>query len=162
MGMFVGMFRTTIYEISTTKPIEELNDDEEFEEAPDTLTMKVNGCILTALKAEITYEYLKSVGFNWGKHLKLKDPHSWSTLPTDGYWRGYIKHDACGMNLRLIYHFPNEFENTNSVALHLIWDRPGIKSKLFPASEVNSMIDTWQSAIEKEIKAAGLVLKKRC
>lgn len=152
----MGMFRSTSYEISTTKSsVSGENDDEE-----EDLKTKVNDCIFTALNAEISTAFLKSVDFYWGKDYKLKDPHSWSALPTDGYWWGFIKHDACGMKLRLIYHFL--FENTNSVALDLIWDRPGIKSKLFPASEVNSMIDTWQSAIEKEIKAAGLILKKRC
>jgi len=138
----VGPFRRTEYEISTNKASESEYEFEKIEE----LKQEVHECIFKALDA-------------YGAGYPPKAPHSWFTLPSDGYWSGFRKHDASGMKLRLIYHFP--FENAKSVTLALLWDRPGIKSKLFPASEVNSLIDTWQSAIERKIRKSGLNLKKQ-
>ena len=134
----MGAFRRTEYEISTTKASESQYEFEKIEE----LKQEVHDCIFKALDA-------------YG----AEDPHSWIALPSDGYWAGFRKHDASGMKIRLIYHFP--FESAKSVTLALIWDRPGIKSKFFPASEANLLVDTWQSAIEREIRKSGSNLKKQ-
>lgn len=80
---------------------------------------------------------------------------------TDGYWRGFIRNDSCGITLQLIYHFPYTFTyDSGPVTLNMIWSRPGIKSKFFPKRQVNSLISKWQSAIEEKFRMAGLNYKQ--
>ncbi len=72
---------------------------------------------------------------------------------SDGFYRGFMRDDSSGIRLQLTYWMS---DNSDSIILCMMWDRPGIKSKFFSRSEVNSLINIWESAIEKQFRTVGL------
>jgi hypothetical protein len=70
-----------------------------------------------------------------------------------------VRRDESGIKLSLTCWI--EATDANTLELRLIWARSGIISNLlFPASDVNSLIDRWQLAIEEGICKEGLNFKK--
>jgi len=87
------------------------------------------------------------------------DKDMWVSMGfTDGYWYGFVRRDSNGMSLSLVYHI--EDSDDESVELHLVWDRYGILSKLYPFRDALAMVAKWQSALEDGFRNAGFQVQK--